>query len=111
MTTKKNDATPGSEALVERLTKKLADEGKLIEAGWMGYLIAVIPADALPVQIEESKLCFFAGAQHLFASIMTMLDPGDEPTGDDLDKIDLIEKELAAFAESLTRRIQTVGRA
>jgi hypothetical protein len=106
MTKKKTNDT-----LVERLTEKLVEEGKLVEAGWVSYLIAVIPADAPPAQIEEFKLCFFAGAQHLFAALAPMLAPdGEEPTGDDLDKLDLIEKELAAFAEDLTR-VEPVGRA
>jgi hypothetical protein len=104
MTKKKTDP------LVERLTNKLTDEGKLVEAGWVSYLIAVIPADAVPPQIEESKLCFFAGAQYLFDLVVTILR-GDEPSGDDLDRLDVIEKELAAFVEDLTRRIPTVGRA
>ena len=31
---------------LERLTKTLADEGKLIEAGWVSLRLAAIPLDA-----------------------------------------------------------------
>ncbi|MGX9432410.1 MULTISPECIES: hypothetical protein [Bradyrhizobium] len=85
---------------LERLSKELAEAGKLIEAGWIGYRIAVVPPDAPLVQLEECKLAFFAGAQHLFRSLMTVFDPGgEEPTEADMRKIDLIDKELRRFAE------------
>ncbi|SCB52262.1 hypothetical protein GA0061099_103013 [Bradyrhizobium yuanmingense] len=85
---------------LERLSIELADAGKLIEAGWIGYRLVVMHPDAPLVQLEECKLAFFAGAQHLFGSLMNILDPGDEePTEADLRKMDLIDKELRTFAE------------
>jgi len=50
-----------------------------------------------------------AGAQHLFSSIMTILDPGDEPTEADMKRMELIAKEMAAFYEELKRELPTVG--
>jgi len=86
-------------AHLERLSRELTDKGKLIEAGWVGLRIAAIPLDAGATQLEEMRTAFFAGAQHVFGSIMTMLDPGDEPTDDDLRRMDLIDKELRSFIE------------
>ncbi|UPK03079.1 hypothetical protein [Bradyrhizobium sp. 170] len=84
-------------AFLERLSRELADKGLLIEAGWVGYRLAVMSPQAPPIQLEECKMAFFAGALHLFQSIMTIMDPGSEPTEADLNKMDLIDKELRKF--------------
>ena len=42
-----------------------------------------------------------AGSQHLFSSIMNVLDPGEQETEADLRKMDLIDKELRAFAREM----------
>jgi hypothetical protein len=84
-------------AFLERLTRELADQGKLIESGWVGYRLMVIPKDAPQIQLDECRMAFMAGAQHLFSSIMNMLDPGVEETEGDLHKMSLIHEELDAF--------------
>lgn len=101
-----------SKDYLERLSKELVDQGKLIEAGWVGLRIAAIPLDAPAIQLEEMRNAFFAGAQHLFGSIMTLLDPGEEPTAADMRRMDLIDKELKAFiADFSARHIPTRGTA
>lgn len=98
--------------LVNGVAKKLADDGKLIEAGWVGLKLAAIPGDAPQAQVDEMRLAFMAGAQHLFASIMGILDPGDEPTDADLRKMDLIAAELDKVSGELAARYYpTNGRA
>lgn len=84
-------------ALVDELTKKLIDEGKLIEAGWTSYDKLVLSSDAPQIQRDECRIAFFAGAQHLLGSIMGMLDPGTEPTQKDLERMTQIDSELRAF--------------
>jgi hypothetical protein len=88
--------------MAERLSKGLTDEGKIIEGGWLGYRALVIPKDASPVHIDECRKAFFCGADHLFASIMTILDPGAEPTDKDLERMSLIQQELEAFRMVVT---------
>jgi len=90
---------------LEQLSRRLADDGKLIEAGWVGLRIAAMPLNAPAVQIEEMRNAFMAGAQHLFASIMTIMDPGEEPTEADLNRMSLISDELEAFGEELKLRL------
>jgi hypothetical protein len=99
-------------AFLERLSRELTDQGKLIEAGWVGLRIAAIPLDAPAIQLEEMRNAFFAGAQHLFSSIMTILDEGEEPTEGDLTRMDKIEKELKGFILDFSkRRLPTEGSA
>jgi len=86
---------------LERLTKQLSDEGKLIEAGWVAMRMNLIPLNAPANQLQDLRFAYMAGAQHLFSSIMSILDPGEEPTDDDLRRMDLIDKELREFAKEL----------
>lgn len=96
-------------AYLERLARELTDEGKLVEAGWVGLRLAAIPEDAPKVQLQEMRKAFFAGAQHLFSSILSILDQGEEPTADDLRRMDLINAELGQFVEELQREIGSKG--
>lgn len=90
--------------IVDEVTKQLVDEGKLIEAGWKGLQLTVLPPDASPIQLQEMRKAFFAGAQHLFASIMSFLEEGQEPTNKDLDRMTLIHKELEEFVKELKQQ-------
>ena len=92
--------------LLEAVSKQLADDGRLIEAGWFSLRALWMPDDAPDFQIDEMRMAFMAGAQHLFSSIMTILEPGEDPTGADLTRMDLIHKELTAFREELELRLQ-----
>lgn len=94
-------ADPG---YLRRLHQELVDKGLLIEAGWVSLRIAAIPDDASKLQLDEMRQAFFAGAQHLFASIMTFLDEGEDPTADDLRRMDLIHDELDKFITEYKRR-------
>lgn len=99
-----NDETA---AMVEHITKKFADEGRLIEGGWQAMRLLTLPPTAPEVQVTEMRKAYFTGAQHLFASIMTVLDPDDddEPTPNDLRRMDLIHKELQGFEADLRREV------
>ena len=57
------------------------------------------------------RYAFMAGSQHLFASIMSILDPGDEPTEKDLKRMDLIAAELEVFRKEMEAELPTRGRA
>jgi hypothetical protein len=84
--------------ILAELSRKLTDEGKLIEAGWISLRIAAMPPNAPDIQLSEMRTAFFAGAQHLFGSIMSIMDEDREPTEDDLGRMDLIDAELHQFA-------------
>ena len=99
-------------AFLERLSRELTDQGKLIEAGWVSLRLAAIPLDASAIQLQEMRMAFFAGSQHLFGSIMSILDPGEEPTEKDMERMDLIQRELQIFIDDFTlRHCPTEGKA
>lgn len=98
-------------AYLERLSKELADKGKLIEAGWYSLRALAIPLNAPATQLEEMHMAYMAGAQHLFASMMTIMEPGDEPTEKDLARMDLINKELEIYRKILAQRGNQSGHA
>jgi hypothetical protein len=99
-------------AYLERLSREITDQGKLIEAGWVGLRISAMHPDSPPDQLREMRMAFFAGAQHLFGSIMGILEPGAEPTDNDLRRIDLIDKELKEFIRDFEmRHLPTEGTA
>ena|SRR5262252_6862858 len=107
-------ATPTPEevtAIATELSKRLTDEGKLIEGGWVSFRMVITPK-AGDVQLQEMRTAFFAGAHHLFASIMTILDAGDEATPRDLARLSAIHEELERFrAELELRAARTKGSA
>jgi hypothetical protein len=88
--------------LHDEIAKKLTDEGRLIEIGWATMNAFVLPPDASPTQRAEMRKAFFCGAQHLYASIMGILEPGAEPTDKDLERMSLIHHELEAFRKEVT---------
>jgi hypothetical protein len=96
---------PGaSPELLKELSRRLADEGLLIEAGWLALRASAIPPDAPALQLEETRNAFFAGAQHLFASIMVAMEEDAEPTEADLKRMDNINDELNRFIEEFSAR-------
>ena len=94
--------------LLAELTKKLADDGKLVEVGWISLMRAAIPINAPPIQIREMRLAFMAGAQHLWASINSLLleSAGDDATPADVRRMELIDRELRAFADEMKNDVR-----
>ena len=93
-----------SKEFIKRIEKEFVDKGLIIEAGFAGYKLAAIPSDAPQYQLDDLRSCFFAGAQHLFSSILSILEPDAEPTENDLRRMDLIDKELKRFLEEFKRK-------
>lgn len=93
----------------DEIAKRLTDDGKLIEVGWAAMRFYVLPTDAPATQIDEMRKAFFMGAQHLYASIMAVMDEDREPTDADMNRMSLIHNELEAFRMEVTN-YHTPGR-
>lgn len=89
---------------LRRFERELMDKGKLIEAGWVSLRLAAIDPTASALQLEEMRNAFFAGAQHLFGSIVDAMEKGEEPTANDLRRMDNIAKELEEFLTAFKKK-------
>jgi hypothetical protein len=102
--------TPGGKKMIpradlEKLLVDLTERGLLIEAGFVSLRLAALDPTAPDIQITEMRMAFFAGAQHLFTSIMSILEPGsEEPTEKDMLRMDLIHRELDKFGRDFELR-------
>ncbi len=83
--------------LVDKITAEWADKGKILEGGWQAFVATSGLVTAPDIQRREMRNGYFVGCQHLFASIMSLLDPGTEPTDRDLHRFSLIHEELVAW--------------
>lgn len=95
--------------LVAELVKKFVDQGRLVEAGFVMFRTMVIPEDASEVQVKEMRMAFMAGAQHVFASMIGMMDPGMEPTENDMRRMSSVSKELETWVAEMKVRTQPQG--
>jgi len=57
--------------------------------------------------MEETRRGFYAGANHLFSSIMSILEPDAEPTAKDLAQMQAIHDEIKEYGEELLRKYAT----
>lgn len=89
--------------LHDMLVKRLAAEGRIVQAGFQAFAFQLLP-DATPEQIDAARTAYMAGAQHLYASIMGMLDPESEPTMADLHRMSQIDRELRMVTAELHLR-------
>lgn len=72
---------------------------KRIATLFEGYRDMVIPADAGPVQVNECRQAFFAGATALFTLMMHSVEDGDEVTENEMATMEEIDAELREFGQ------------
>src|SRR5262249_38080136 len=77
--------------------------------GFAGFRAIAVPKRASDSEILALRMAFFAGAQHLFASSMAVMDSDREPTAFDLHRMSLIHQELEAFGKDFELRHSPVA--
>lgn len=80
----------------QHIADNWADKGKVMRGGWEAFeyfFVGAVPAD----QREQQRKAFFLGAEHLFRTVMMVLDPGQEPTERDMQRMSAIHRELEEF--------------
>lgn len=92
--------------VADALAGHFVDRGLIIEMGFASMIEATYPdwRDMPAHQKDYLRAAFFAGAQHLFGSIMSFLDPGAEPTNRDMVRMEKIARELDAFIRDHVKR-------
>lgn len=85
------------ERLVELAEQELVKRGLIVAGGFAGYRLMAMNKDAPDIQVRECMLAFYAGAQHLYSTMMRVMDEGTEPTDADLKRMEMIHNELEDF--------------
>jgi hypothetical protein len=91
--------------LHEMIARELLNNGKLVNGGWEVFDRFILDPSAPTIQREEMRKAFFAGAQHVYMCLCSGLDPDEEPTADDMKRMELLEAELIEFGESFAAEI------
>ena len=86
--------------LAERITRDLVDQDKLLEAGWQLYRLLCLKVPPHEAR-DDLREAFLAGAEHLFSSMIVMMEPGTEATENDLRRMDTINVELDQVRKTL----------
>lgn len=86
---------------IEKLSKEFADKGRLIEVGWLSFRAIAVPPTASEGQVKDLRIAFFAGARHLFDSLMTIFESDDEPTETNMRRMALVNEELDALVNEI----------
>lgn len=87
--------------LADEIAKVAVEEGALIEIGYLGMIAVLGWTGKSEADKRDLKLAFYSGAQHLFASIMGIMDDDRELTEQDMRRMAIISDELDKFAEEL----------
>lgn len=98
------NANASKDEIIKEITKELINRGKLVELGWQILRISAIDPEASSAQVDDMRTAFFAGAQHVFASILAMLESEDEPTEGDISRMTMIHNELNKFSKEFRLR-------
>lgn len=89
---------------ISPVMQALLDKGLLVEAGWEACAellgVAKLPTEA---QRRDMRYAFFAGAQYFFEAVLFAIEEGDDPTPDDLHRMQSAHEELARFGEEFKR--------
>jgi hypothetical protein len=106
-----NDNPTTIQTMAEKHTRSLAEQGKLIEAGWQTYRLLCLKTPPHESR-DDLREAFLAGAEHAFSSMITMLDPGQDETEGDLRRMDRLHAELEPIRKTLTLKYgRTAGSA
>jgi hypothetical protein len=73
----------------------------MLKQAWLSYLAAVLPPNAPSAQVIETRRAFYAGAQALMTGILGALDPGIEPTEQDIEIMTGVQAELKTFCDQV----------
>lgn len=89
----------------DQLLKSASDKGLVLELGCLAMLACFKPS---PEQVGDMRLAYFAGAQHLFATMMTIMDSDREPTPQDMVRMSKIDAEISLAEQALKLRGMSV---
>lgn len=75
----------------------MTGQKRLIADGWSTYAEHVLPANAPPIQTQETRRAFYAGAGLLFEALANAVGPDDVSEDAGLDIMRGVDAEVRAF--------------
>lgn len=81
--------------------KKQRPQQSTVLEMWAAYLVEVVPADAGPNQIQETRRAFYAGAWRM---LQTMKALGNEDFDDGVAALEAMQNELKDFISGVGKR-------
>ena len=72
---------------------------QLMAEQWDEFARKVLPVNCSPVQRQEMRRAFYAGAQAILFRVIAAFAPETEPTEADLQVMDDVNQELETFAK------------
>ncbi len=76
---------------------------RLIENGWRSYAEHVLPAGAPPVQTQETRRAFYAGAGLLLEALNSAVGPDEVSEDEGVAIFESCHAEITAFLEDVKR--------
>lgn len=77
----------------------MSERPRPVDEVWALFEAKVVPQEAGDIQRSEMKKTFYAGAIALFGTITNRLEPGEEPTDNDLRFMQDIKDNIDVFIE------------
>lgn len=74
------------------------DKQPSVRAAWRAYQSLMSPTS------ERDELAFWAGASVMLMALLESFDEGEEPTADDMRKMEAVHNEVTRFCETFDRR-------
>jgi hypothetical protein len=82
------------DTLTRAVIHSYVDKGRLVEACWVAYSMKIVPTRECHDQVRDA---FFMGALHVFRFMIGMMEEDEEPTENDIRRMDNIANELGNF--------------
>lgn len=90
--------------MADMILKDLSDRGQVVEGGWRAYELLCGLQNVSSTQRNECRKAFFFGAGHVFTSMITMMEPGTEPTDKDMERMNKLNSELEIFMQPFKKK-------
>jgi hypothetical protein len=84
----------------EKVAQHYADRGELVNLGWVAFW-TLARGSQFPGIERAVHLAYMAGAEHLFQSILSILEPGSEATETDCARMEKIQSEIDRYRTEL----------
>lgn len=98
---KKREQMSPQERIALAASHELANKGLVIAGGFAAYQIL---NELTPQQTELVEDAFYAGIDHVLMTLLSVLDPGDEPSRRDMARMDSIMTEINVYREQAKLR-------